>query len=62
MTKKPVQFSFIILSLILLHGCAVVSVVDTAASAAVGVVKIGVKGTIAVVDAVIPDGDDEDDE
>ncbi|MCV6626398.1 MAG: NF038104 family lipoprotein [Cellvibrionaceae bacterium] len=46
----------------LLSGCTVVSIVDTAASAAIGVTKVAVKGTVAVVDAAIPDGDDDEDE
>lgn len=44
----------------LLGGCAVVAVVDTVASTAVGVTKVAVKGTTAVVGAMIPDGDDEE--
>lgn len=56
---------------ITLCSCTVVKVVDTAASAAVGVTKGAVKTTGKVVGAAIPDGDkdkkkdddeDEDDE
>lgn len=41
-------------------GCTVVSVVDAVASTAVGVTKVAVKGTTAVVGAVIPDGKDDE--
>ncbi len=46
--------------LILSTGCTAIAVVDAVASTAVGVTKVAVKGTTAVVGAVIPDGDDED--
>lgn len=45
-----------------LSGCTVIAIADTAASAVVGVTKIAVKGTVAVVDAAIPDGDDDDED
>lgn len=41
------------------QGCAVVAVADAAVSVAATVVKTTVKATGAVVDAVIPDGDDK---
>ena len=40
-------------------GCTAIAVVDAVASTAVGVTKVAVKGTTAVVGAVIPDGDDD---
>jgi len=42
-----------------LGGCTVLSVVDAAASTAVGVGKVAVKGTTAAVNAAIPDGEDK---
>ena len=41
-------------------GCTVIAVVDAVASTAVGVTKVAVKGTTAVVGAVIPGGDDDE--
>ncbi|GAA6152026.1 NF038104 family lipoprotein [Pseudoteredinibacter isoporae] len=46
----------------LMQGCTVVAIADAAASTVIGVGKVAVKGTVAVVDAAIPDGDDEDDD
>ncbi len=40
-------------------GCTAVALVDAAASTAVGVGKVAVKGTTAVVGAAIPDSDDK---
>jgi hypothetical protein len=42
-------------------GCAVVAVADAAVTVAATAVKVTAKGVGAVADAVIPDGDDEDD-
>ena len=42
-----------------LQGCVVASAVDLAATTVVQTGKIAVKGTGAVVRAVIPDGDDD---
>jgi hypothetical protein len=42
-------------------GCAVIAVADAVVTTAAVVVKTGVKATGAVIDAVIPDGDDKDD-
>ncbi len=42
-------------------GCAVVAVADAVVTTAAVVVKTGVKATGAVIDAVIPDGDDKKD-
>ncbi len=43
----------------LLSSCTVVKVVDTAASATIGVAKTAVKTTGKVAGAAIPDGDDK---
>jgi len=42
-----------------ISGCTAVAVVDAAASTAVGVTKVAVKGTTAAVGAVIPDDEDK---
>ncbi|NHO87598.1 hypothetical protein G8768_11605 [Pseudoteredinibacter isoporae] len=46
----------------LIQGCTVVAIADAAASTVVGVGKVAVKGTVAVVDAAIPDGDDDEED
>lgn len=46
----------------LASACAVVAVADAAVTVAATAVKITAKGVGAVADAVIPDGDDDDDE
>lgn len=43
-------------------GCTVIRVVDTVASTAVGVTKVAIKGTTAVVSAAIPGGGDDDED
>lgn len=43
-------------------GCTVISLVDAVASTAIGVTKVAVKGTAAVVGSVIPGGEDEKEE
>lgn len=60
--KVIAKLIIIFLTIMQLSGCTVLSVVDAVASAAIGVATIGVKGTTAVVGAVIPDGDDDDDD
>lgn len=62
MNKFNTWILLMLLSVLPLSGCTVVSLVDTAASTAIGATKLVVKGTVAAVDAVIPDGDDEDEE
>lgn len=42
-------------------GCAVVAVADAVVTTGAVIVKTGVKATGAVINAVIPDGDDEKD-
>ena len=44
----------------MLGGCAVVAVADAAVTVVATTVKVGAKVVGAGVDAVIPDGDDED--
>ena len=43
--------------LLSLSGCSVISLVDAAASTAIGVTKVAVKGTTMAVGALVPDGD-----
>ena len=43
-----------------LSGCTVVTVAGAVVGTAVGVTAVAVKGTVAVVDAVIPDNEQED--
>ena len=50
----------VIAAMLLCSGCAVIAVADAVVTTAVVVVKTGVKVTGAVVNAVIPDSDDED--
>lgn len=50
----------LLLPMLLLQGCLVVSAVDLAATTVFTAGKLVVKGTGALVDAVIPDGDDND--
>ena len=49
-----------------LGGCTAVALVDATAATVIGVGTIAIKGTVAVVEAVIPDGDnkvaDDDDD
>lgn len=49
-------------ALLPLNGCTVIAVADAVVSTAVDVAAVTVKGTVAVVDAVIPDGDEESEE
>lgn len=42
-----------------LSGCTVVTVAGAVVGTAVGVTTVAVKGTVAVVDAVIPDNDED---
>ena len=51
----------LLLPMLLLQGCLVVSAVDLAATTVFTAGKLVVKGTGALVDAGIPDGDDKDD-
>lgn len=60
--KFYLKLILILFTLSQLSACTVISIADTVASTAIGAVKAGVKGTAAVIGAVIPDGDDEVDE
>ncbi|MCV6622557.1 MAG: NF038104 family lipoprotein [Cellvibrionaceae bacterium] len=59
---KTLLLALSIFVLLNLQGCTVVAIADAAASTVIGVGKVAVKGTVAVVDAAIPDGDDEDED
>lgn len=50
----------LLLPMLLLQGCLVVSAVDLAATTVFTAGKLVVKGTGALVDTVIPNGDDKD--
>jgi P pilus assembly chaperone PapD len=52
------RFFAICFSLLALSGCAVVAVADAAVTVVATGVKVTAKAAGAVVDAVIPDGDD----
>lgn len=60
--KISIKHLLFLLSLNQISGCTLISIADTVASTVIGTVKIGVKGTTAVIGAVIPDGDEEDDD
>lgn len=61
-SMKTLLLALSIFVLLNLQGCTVVAIADAAASTVIGVGKVAVKGTVAVVDAAIPDGDDEDED
>jgi len=44
-----------------MSGCTAIALADAAASTAIGVTKVAVKGTTAIVGAAIPDGDKKED-
>ena len=48
-----------VLSMVLLNGCTAIGVTGAVIGTAVGVTSGAIKATGAVVDAAIPDGDDE---
>ncbi len=58
--KNNLLLSLLVISISILNGCAVVSAVDATVSTAIDVAGLGVKGTVAVVGAVIPDGDEDE--
>lgn len=47
---------------VILNGCTAVTVAGAVVGTAVGVTTVAVKGTVAAVDAVIPDQEQEDKE
>lgn len=53
------RFVILMVSCLLLNGCVVAAAADLAATTVLTVGKVAVKGTGAVVRAVIPDGDDD---
>jgi hypothetical protein len=60
-SQMKLSVKLALLTLILsAQGCMVLAVADAAVSTAATVVKVGVKATGAVVDAVIPDSKDEE--
>ena len=56
---KKVMLMAVAVVVLLSSGCTVIAVADAVVSTAVDVAAIAVKGTVAVVDAAIPDADDE---
>jgi len=59
---KQCFFGVLLILLFSMSGCTVVKVVDAAASTAVGVTVGTVKATGKVLGAVIPDGDNDDED
>ena len=59
MNTKLLPLVFLVCASFTLGGCTAISLVDAAASTAIGAGKLAVKGTTAAVGAVIPDGDDD---
>ena len=57
--KKIISVGMLLICLPLMSGCTAIAVVDAAASTAVGVTKVAVKGVTATTGALIPDGEDE---
>ena len=59
MNKKVIASFLLISSSALLGGCTAITLVDAAASTAIGAGKLAVKGTTAAIGAAIPDSEDE---
>ena len=59
MNKKVIASFLLISSSVLLGGCTAITLVDAAASTAIGAGKLAVKGTTAAIGAAIPDSEDE---
>ena len=57
--KKTIALGLLLICVPLMSGCTAIAVVDAAASTAIGVTKVAVKGVTATAGAIIPDGDDE---
>ena len=57
--KKIISVGMLLICLPMMSGCTAIAVVDAAASTAVGVTKVAVKGVTATTGALIPDGEDE---
>ena len=62
MIKNNLTLALLVCSSLTLGGCTAITLVDAAASTAVGVGKLAVKGTTAAIGAVIPDGEDDEEE
>jgi len=60
--KKMRTFLAVAMMSVILNGCTAVTVAGAVVGTAVGVTAVAVKGTVAVVDAVIPDQEQEDKE
>ncbi len=60
--KKMHAFLTVALMSVILNGCTAVTVAGAVVGTAVGVTTVAVKGTVAAVDAVIPDQEQEDKE
>lgn len=59
MNKKVMTLVLLISSSVFLGGCTAITLVDAAASTAIGAGKLAVKGTTAAIGAVVPDDDEE---
>lgn len=59
MNKKVITVLLLVSSSAFLGGCTAITLVDAAASTAIGAGKMAVKGTTAAIGAVVPDDDDE---
>ena len=59
MTKKVMTLVLLMTSSVFLGGCTAITLVDAAASTAIGAGKMAVKGTTAAIGAVVPDDEDE---
>ncbi len=57
--KKIISVGMLLICLPMMSGCTAIAVVDAAASTAVGVTKVAVKGVTATTGALFPDGEDE---
>ncbi|ULJ63132.1 NF038104 family lipoprotein [Wielerella bovis] len=61
MNKNIFRLPTVALLCIMLQGCAIGAAADLAATTVLTAGKLAVKGTGAVIGAMIPDGDDDDD-
>jgi len=57
--KKTIAVGLLLICVPLMGGCTAIAVVDAAASTAIGVTKVAVKGVTATAGALIPDGEDD---
>lgn len=60
MNKNLLPIILLLTASVSLGGCTAVTLVDAAASTAIGAGKMAVKGTTAAIGAVIPDDDDDE--